>query len=230
MSDSLIVDLGMLAILVLTAVLGAKRGFFKSISGIAGTVVGFIVARIYCRPLSVYIEKPIYPFFSSLFSKVNVQEAFASAAKLAAQGLGSIKEALAESGLPKFIVGTAVQAISNMSGGLADFAEKYSDPEFLGALAESAAKAMAPILTFVILFILVKIAVALLCRLLSANIPVLRTINRTAGFLLGLVSGLLIIILLCWGVKLFAPEQGGILSLETFKSSVIGGIIIKTLW
>jgi uncharacterized membrane protein required for colicin V production len=230
MSDNLILDLCLLAILVVAAVLGAKRGFFKSISGIAGTVIGFIVAKLYCVPLSAYIEKPIYPFFNSLFSKVNVQDAFASAARIAAQGLGSVKETLAETGLPKFVVSTAVQAISDLSGGLSGFAEKYSDPAYVGALAESAAKAMAPILTFVILFILVKLAVSLLCRLLSANIPILKTINHTAGFLLGLLSGLLIVVLLCWGIKLFAPEQGGILSLETFKSSVIGGIIIKTLW
>lgn len=230
MTERVILDIILAAIIVVTAVLGAKRGFFKSISGIAGTVMGFIAARTFAAPAAVFIAKPITPWFYSLFSKASTQAAFASAAENAAQGINSFCETLLASGIPKFLAELTKDALSSMSGGLSEFAAKYSDPEYIRILAEGAAAALSPIIAFILLYVAVRLLVALVCRILSGNIPVLRTVNRTAGFVLGLVSGLLIVILLCWGFRAFAPEAGGMLSLDTLSKTIIGGFILKLLW
>ncbi len=230
MSNTLITDIVFVLIIIVTAVYGTRRGFFRSVSGILGTVVGFIAAKALTPSLSVYLAKPMTPWFYSLFSKTSTQSAFAKAANGAAQGIGALRDGFLKAGLPRFISGSVTGALDGMSGGMEEFVSKYSDGAYLQKLAESAAGAIAPIVTFILLYIVVRLIVALLCRILSGNIPVLKTVNRAGGLILGLLSGCLIVILLCWGYRVFAPETGGILSMETLKGSLIGGLVLKTFW
>lgn len=230
MSNSLIVDAVFAAIIIVAAVIGARRGFFRSVSGILGTVVGFIAAKAFTPPLSVYAAKPLTPWLFKLFSKTSTQSAFAKAAGGAAQGITSLRDGLLKAGLPSFISNTVANVLQNMSGGMEEFVAKYSDGAFVQKLAESAANIIAPIVTFIILYIVVRLLVLLLCRILSGNIPVIKTVNRAAGVILGIISGCVIVVALCWGVRTFAPETGGVLSIETVSGSLIGGFVLKTFW
>lgn len=231
MNYSWIVDLAFLAIIVVTVILCTKRGLFKSISGIAGTVLGFIGARMLGATVAKPIAAVIKPAFKALFSSEKVQQAFANLAEKAAEGITDIYDVLIESGLGKKTAELISGAFERMGGSMIDFATRYAEGTLAESLANSAAAAVAPVIAFILLFIVIKLLVSLLCKLLSANIPVIRTLNRMGGFILGLVSALLIIILLCWGIVIFAPEESvGFFSLQTLEKSIIGGFITGIFW
>jgi len=231
MNYSWIVDLAFLAIIVVTIVLCTKRGLFKSISGIAGTVIGFIGARMLGSAVARPIAALINPIFKSVFNSEKVQQAFANLAAKAAEGITDIYDVLIESGLKEKTAELISGAFERMGGSIVDFASHYADGTLSESLAASAAAAIAPVIAFILLFIVIKLLVSLLCKLLSANIPVLRTLNKMGGFILGTVSALLIVVLLCWGIVIFAPEESvGFFSLQTLENSIIGGFITGIFW
>lgn len=228
---SLIVDIAFLVIIVATVILCTKRGLFKSISGIAGTVLGFIGARVFGNQLAKPIVAISKPIFNSIFSSEKIQEAFANFAAKTAEGITNIYDFLIDSGINKATAELISGAFERMGGSIVDFSAGYADGTLTESLAENAAWAIAPVIAFILLFVVIKILVSILCRLLSANIPIIRTLNKMGGFILGCVSALLIVILLCWGIVIFAPaESVGFFSLQTLNNSIIGGFIAGLFW
>ena len=69
---------------------------------------------------------------------------------------------------------------------------------------------------------------SILAFLLKLDIPILSGLNRTAGGILGAVSGLLLILALCWAVMQFAPEGDlSLLSRGCLQESLIGGFFTR---
>lgn len=231
MNYSLIVDIAFLVIIAASVFLCTKRGLFKSISGIAGTVIGFIGARILGNSVALVIQKIIRPVFYKVFSSVKVQEALAKLAEKAIHGITDIKAVLMESGIKEKTAELISGAFDYMGTSLSELANIEADGTLASSLASAAADAIAPVIAFILLFIIIKIAVSLLCSLLSVNLPILRELNKLGGVILGLASGLLTVILICWGVVIFAPEQSvGVFSLQTLENSIIGGFITDIFW
>ena len=226
-----IVDIAFLAIILTTVILCTKRGLFKSISGIAGTVIGFIGARVLGEDVAKPIAAVAKPIFKSIFSSEKVQQAFANLAAKTAEGITNIYDALVESGIGESTAKLISGAFERMGGSIVDFSNHNAEGTLTESLADSAAWAISPVIAFILLFILIKLIVSLLCRLLSANIPIIRTLNKLGGFILGCVSALLIVVLLCWGIVIFAPEESvGFFSLQTLENSIIGGFITGLFW
>ena len=231
MNYSLIVDAVFVVIIAVMVMLCAKRGLFKSISGIAGTVVGFIGATKLSESGAKIISKLIRPLFKEAFHTEKVQAAFADIAQRAAHGIDNLKESLLSSGLSQKTAELISGVFENMGASLSEFAELQAEGTLGETLAIRAADLLAPVLAFILLFVLIKLLVSLICRLLSANIPVVREVNRLGGGILGLISGLLIVILLCWGAVLFAPSENvGFFSLQTVENSLLGGYITDIFW
>ena len=230
MTKSYLIDAVFALIIVISAVIGVKRGFLRSVSGIAGMVAGFFAAKALTPYASPFLERPMASWLSKLFLKSSVQSAFSKAASGAASGISSVKESLRAAGLSKPLSDAVAGTINGKSGGVEEFLLKYSDGEYLEKLGESAAKAIAPTIVFVALFIIARVLIVLLCRLFSGNIPVVRTSNRFLGLVLGIASGVLIVLLLCRGLCAFAPETGGLVSLEDLRETIIGGAIIRKMW
>lgn len=226
-----IVDIAFLVIIAFTVILCTKRGLFKSISGIAGTVLGFIGARALSTQVAKPISAVIKPVFNAVFSGEKVQQAFANLAAKTAEGINGIYDSLIESGLSESLAELISGAFERMGGSIVDFSTHYAEGTLTESLAESAAWAIAPVIAFILLFIAIKILVSLLCKLLSANIPIIRTLNKMGGFILGCVSAILIVVLLCWGIIIFAPEESvGFFSVQTLKDSIIGGFVAGLFW
>ena len=205
MRASLIIDIILVAILILCITVAARRGAFKAAASLGGTVLGGVLAFRLTPQHSGIAEGLLRPWVSRT---VDSSEAFSG-------GGDKLTELLEHLSLP-----------ASLADGWKDKAESARQ-----ALAESVTDRVtaliAPAVTFVVIFLAVKLAVWLLSRLLSADVPVLRTVNRFAGGLLGAAAGLLLVFVLCWGAFRFAPEEEllGFLSREAVKSSVIGGIV-----
>ena len=79
-------------------------------------------------------------------------------------------------------------------------------------------------------FIPTAIIKAVLACVLGSHLPVVRTLNKGAGLLLGLVGGLAVVAALCVGIRAFAPQGvGGVFSLQSVEQSYIGGLVYGLL-
>lgn len=196
-------DLLFLLIFLLCIALSAKRGGFEAISGIAGTALGVIVGRKFQLPLSVKLQPLLEPKLLALAQKTDLTQ------------VGGLQE------------GSALTELIQQSTAVTDkVSELYTS--LIAAIAKQLSENLASILAFLLLFFAVKLAVRLVCLLLKLDIPILSGLNRTAGGILGAVSGLLLILALCWAVMQFAPEGDlSLLSRGCLQESLIGGFFTR---
>lgn len=180
----------------------AKRGAFRAVSGIASTVLGLLLGNHFQAGMAAFIEPALQPVIHSLADKADLSHV---------TGLqkGSVLSDLLENS----------QQFSEKAGQLYE--------TFLASLADTLTTALAPILAFLIIFFLTKLAFRLICGLLELDIPVLSSLNRLAGGLLGAIAGSCIILVLCWSVMRFAPtENMGLLSQPCLQQSFVGGQLV----
>lgn len=196
-------DLLFLLIFLLCIALSAKRGGFEAISGIAGTALGVIVGRKFQLPLAVKLQPLLEPKLFALAQKTDLTQ------------VGGLQE------------GSALTELIQQSTAVTDkVSELYTS--LIAAIAKQLSENLASILAFLLLFFAVKLAVRLVCLLLKLDIPILSGLNRTAGGILGAVSGLLLILALCWAVMQFAPEGDlSLLSRGCLQESLIGGFFTR---
>ncbi len=196
-------DLLFLLIFLLCIALSAKRGGFEAISGIAGTALGVIVGRKFQLPLAVKLQPLLEPKLLALAQKADLTQ------------VGGLQE------------GSALTELIQQSTAVTDkVSELYTS--LIAAIAKQLSENLASILAFLLLFFAVKLAVRLVCLLLKLDIPILSGLNRTAGGILGAVSGLLLILALCWAVMQFAPEGDlSLLSRGCLQESLIGGFFTR---
>lgn len=196
-------DLLFLLIFLLCIALSAKRGGFEAISGIAGTALGVIVGRKFQLPLAVKLQPLLEPKLLALAQKTDLTQ------------VGGLQE------------GSALTELIQQSTAVTDkVSELYTS--LIAAIAKQLSENLASILAFLLLFFAVKLAVRLVCLLLKLDIPILSGLNRTAGGILGAVSGLLLILALCWAVMQFAPEGDlSLLSRGCLQESLIGGFFTR---
>ena len=196
-------DLLFLLIFLLCIALSAKRGGFEAISGIAGTALGVIVGRKFQLPLAVKLQPLLEPKLLALAQKTDLTQ------------VGGLRE------------GSTLADLIQRSNAVTDkVSELYTS--LITAIAKQLSENLASLLAFLLLFFAVKLAVRLVCLLLKLDIPILSGLNRTAGGILGAVSGLLLILALCWAVMQFAPEGDlSLLSRGCLQESLIGGFFAR---
>lgn len=219
--ESMIIDIVFAAILVGSIAIGAGRGAFKAISGIVGTVAGFIAAFKLGETVTPMVAKVITPV---------VRGAVKAAAK--SQGVEEILESqLTRDILDMFgrllealglggELGTAIQSQAQATG-----------EQVVDAVTQGLTGQIAPVLAFLLIFLAARGVVTLVLGLLSWDrIPIISSINRLGGALLGALSGAAIVLVLCWGVLNLAPAEGvwG-LSHQTLRDSYVGSVVSGVL-
>ena len=179
----------------------ARRGAFRAVSGLAGTVLGLILGNHFQDGLAVLIEPVLRPAMESLAKKADLTRV---------------------SGLEEGSV------LSDLVLQSRQFTEKAGElyEQFLASLSETLTVSLAPILSFLIIFMLTKLAMHLVCALLDLDLPLLSRLNRMAGGILGAVAGAAVVLVLCWAVIRFAPaENVGLLSQHCLRQSYLGGLL-----
>lgn len=180
----------------------AKRGAFRAVSGLAGTVLGLILGNHFQDGLSVFLEPVLRPVMVSLAKKADLTH------------ITGLQEGSVLSDLV-----TQSQQFTEKAGQLYE--------QFLAKLSETLTVSLAPILAFLIIFVLTKIAMHLMCLLLDLDIPVISGLNRMAGGILGALAGAAVVLVLCWAVIRFAPaENVGLLSLHCLRQSNLGRLLV----
>jgi hypothetical protein len=173
----MLADLVLVAILLVNALLGLKRGFFEMIGRLFLLALSLAVTLLLLSPLTGLLAK--LPVLEPLATKLG-DRIIAPLEKTAA----SVGEAVASLHLPAFLADLMQSKLPAATTGISGAHSELSAAVFHFALS---------VAVFVILFILVILLVHLAARALTRvtdAVPVIGTLNRIAGLAVGLVLGL----------------------------------------
>ncbi len=182
-SPVLIFDIIAVAILVISSLVGRRRGLIKTVSGIIALILAFYIAGVLAKTSTpVVSEKYIAPYINQAVEKEN-----GGAPAETPEEIATLFSAI---GIPDGIVSDAITDISHTFS--------QSIMESISEISNTVAYKITHAVLFVIFFVLSLILLTLLMKLvnLASRIPGINFINKTFGLILGLILGYLIIVLL----------------------------------
>ena len=214
----LIADGLVLAVLLIFACIGARRGLILSLCGLLAFVVAFLGASFAARTLSPAVADALEPKFAAaieeqLNESIRQQAEAGEAAVLSPDDvpLEGVLDALREMGFYETLINTVDRAVeSGMTAVAASAAAAGA-----AAIAQSAAY----LILFLLGFFLILLAWRLLSRALDlvARLPGLHFLNKTGGALFGLVQGCIILFVAAWLLQFF----GQMLPRELVEQTVL---------
>lgn len=182
MSISLMFDIAIAAILLLSLIIGGSRGFVRSLLSVVILVAALlgssIVANVLADPVTEWVTPRVEQSILDRLTDGHSEEAVSAAAASDNAALSQLVDFDAITGIAKKAMDSAVEAGKNML--------------------EGAVTGMIHSLVYAILFLLSFLLLTLLLKLitsplhLAARAPVLSTLNRLAGAALGLCIGVLV--------------------------------------
>lgn len=205
------VDIIILFIILGTACMSAKTGFIKSVFGFVSSLVALGLTLI------------LYPLIESILKWMPIDEyirewvieRLPDVGNIGLQGQAAvIEESLAW--MPKFVTDKMVR---NNNPEIYQLLGVDSFVEYIGTFV---ANLCLMGISVIVCFIFVRIALAIGVHILDlvAQLPVLKTVNKWAGFLLGLMKGSLVVWLICLVIPL-------VMMIPKFE--VLGSLIEKSV-
>ena len=209
----LIFDLIILAVLALFVLSGSKRGFVLTLCGFLAVFVAFIGASflsdLLCAPVGRLIQPVLETSITQTLEKT-VDETKWQLELPSTQEDGSQEEE--EDSRPALPVDQALAALEgsklyrafgeSLQAALRDGVLKATSSA-AAAIAAYIAREVARLVLFLISFVVVLLSWVLLSHALDLafKLPVLSSVNRGLGGVMGLVKGALIVFILCWLFK-----------------------------
>ena len=214
----LIADGLVLAVLLIFACIGARRGLILSLCGLLAFVVAFLGASFAARTLSPVVADALEPKFAAaieeqLNESIRQQAEAGEAAVLSPDDvpLEGVLDALREMGFYETLINTVDRAVESGMTAVAASAA--------AAVAAAIAQSAAYLILFLLGFFLILLAWRLLSRALDlvARLPGLHFLNKTGGALFGLVQGCIILFVAAWLLQFF----GQVLPRELVEQTVL---------
>lgn len=162
------IDYAIIFVVLLFGIFGYRKGFMRSLVGIASLAASIIIAWI------------LYPVVSDILNGFGLKEVIANTV------FGGLEPTAAagtyESGMPKLIADYTVKVQTDISNGISVYA----------------ADVAIRIISFVLVLIIAKIIIQIGLKFLNifSKLPVISTLNHMAGFALGAVKGTIIVYLI----------------------------------
>ncbi|MGN0502943.1 MAG: CvpA family protein [Ruminococcus sp.] len=188
----MITDIIIVAVIVLFAAIGVKRGLAKTILNIAGLVLTAISAYY----LSSFLSQLIYDAFLKQTVINNIRQIIEQNG--IDYALSNCLEAVPQwiNGIISFIIGLFGMSLNEYQNQLvlsSDFSSSTSQAveNVLAPVVSSVFGMILLVIFFIIIFIIVKKLIKLISRVF--NIPVVKQINQLLGGIFGLAEGLLIV-------------------------------------
>lgn len=204
---SLALDFGVIIIVIITVIVCFKRGFAKTVLGFLSNIISVVGAFVLGTSLSDLIYSGLIRdnIIDSLSSSIN-SNLSASTSTAGEQ----------TNGLPDY-----VSAILNLFGYSTDTVNKNIDTMIetqSNNIATVVESAIGPVITaiisfflVIILFVILRFITAKISKLIAGvmEIPVLHTVNRLLGGLVGILDGLVIVYFLTAMVIIIVPIVTG---------------------
>ena len=182
MSISLIFDIAIAAILLLSLIIGGSRGFVRSLLSVVILVAALlgssIVANVLADPVTEWVTPRMEQSILDRLTNGHSEEAVSAAAASDNAALSQLVDFDAITGIAKKAMDSAMEVGKNMLEGA------------VAGMIRSLVYAILFLLSFLLLTLLLKLITSPLH--LAARAPVLSTLNRLAGAALGLCIGVLV--------------------------------------
>ena len=218
-----IIDGAVILIFVLCLVIGTKRGFIKTMSKFVAFVVAAVLAGLLASPVAGFV------FDSVLAPKVQstIADGIASSTTSVASGIDE-----AVQGLPGFMQnllnnnGITGQTMIDRVGGSAASATAQAESittRVIRPLTLSLLQAVAFLLLFLVLMVVVLLVLKVLDKVFK--LPGLKQLNKALGFVAGILSGILWVLLAVSLVQVFSATN----AFGVFSPAVLGQTFV-TKW
>lgn len=212
---SLALDIGVIIIVLLTIIVCFKRGFAKTVLGLLSNIVSIVGAFVLGTSLSDLI-------YSGLIKDNIIESLSSSINSNLSTSTSSVSGQASE--LPDY-----VNSILSLFGYSADTVNKNIDTMVetqSNNIASAVESAIGPVITailsfflVIILFIILRFITAKISKLIAGvmEVPVLHTVNRILGGLVGILDGLVVVYFLTAIVIIVVPiVTGGAISYFEF--------------
>ncbi|PKM59603.1 MAG: hypothetical protein CVU99_12485 [Firmicutes bacterium HGW-Firmicutes-4] len=200
MSFSALTSLDFICILIcsLSGIIGYKRGAINTLISFGGFIASFVIAWIFSPVLADWLIQS--GILNRLFETINVEAASQSLMELTTR----------QSGLTTSLLGLAA----------ASSGQVFID-QSLTTMTALIMHGIAQSISFGIIFL----GVSVFCWILQiifmgiSKLPVIGTINRLAGILIGMILGGAIITVMLWVFSVINLSTGGVSNLPTAENS-----------
>lgn len=194
-------DILIVLIVLLSALMGRKKGFILTLCGFLALFVALIGAGILTNFLAPPLSRLAVPFVEAHLTEL--------AGSLSADAGGAVHASLDQ--VLTLMEGSEVlgalkdSVVHAVEDGLLEAAE-----DAVPAVVAYVAEQLTRLVLFPIFFLLLMLVWTALSHMLDLafHLPGLNFLNRTAGLLLGLARGVLLVFILCWLLKdsFLSPE------------------------
>ena len=233
-TTAIILDVLTAAALIAFTVMGAHRGFFRTVAGLLAVILALVGAQLFTNWAAPHVSGVLQPAIERRVEKkvdaalggdtITPQEPQIGASR-PDSGTQDQKEAEEESEIQRLLraIGVDEQLFQRLGESAR---EKVRDTgvtvatAVVQSVAETAIRALLFLLSFVVFLLLLKLLAKVLD--LALKLPVLRGMNGLAGAGVGLVEGILAIFLAIWllrrlGVSFETPTVEGTYLLSFFS-------------
>ncbi len=184
-----IIDLVLLALLIVSLLIGAKKGFLGQILSILGSVASIILAVMLCEKVADFIMTSMPSLVDGLKDKIG--ELFGLTDELLAGTKEQILQSLAQTNIPAFLHDILANAIIETAG----------DLDIVNILTKWVLVAI----SFVLIFIIISIVFALIKSIFKGltKISIIGALDRILGAILMALKLLLFATIIITAVSLF---------------------------
>ena len=219
-----IVDIIIVLIFGVIVVTSMKKGFFKSLFELAGTLISLAISRF----LSESLAPVVFDSFISKGAQTYLEKALGSAgtkdyALQAQETLNSIPEALngimGLMGIDKQVILEKIQS--------ADLGGNNMVESLMSNVVEPVATAIVQFILFAVLAVVVGFVLKLVVRLLDGiikKLPAVKQLNTTLGAVFGVLRGIIVVAIISMLIGIVASFIGN----EEFIEIVNNSIIVDT--
>ncbi len=220
----MVLDIIVLVIIVSLAIFGLSRGAIKTLLNLVGLILAIILSFVLGNVASSWIY--------TTFFKPNILDSIN--ATIEQEGAVNAVESIINS-IPEYIYNALSGTGVTKQSLLADTQAVANDAQ--ASVANSLESVIGPLITaiisffvIIVLFIILMIAIKFLVRIINTvfQLPLLHTINRALGLILGLGEGLAVAYLLIMLAKIIMPYMGDDFFIN--PNTINESIIFKSLY
>ncbi len=196
--------IGVIGFLVVMTFVGYSKGFIKIVLSLAVTIVALLASVLLAGPCSTFIKEhtPLYDTVKEQMSDY-VSEYIGKEVDNASQDIQ--KDAIKKLNLPssiqdKLIVNNTDNVKSEMN------VKSFSD-----YIAESLTDVLLNAVTVLVLFLIFKIVLRVLISVIDlfSKLPIINSINKNLGGIIGFAEGILILWVICIALTAISGTQVG---------------------
>jgi len=211
----------LMAIIVLFAFIGMKKGLVMSLFTICSSIIAIIAAFIFYPFVSkVIIKMPFVTAFNDqLLSKIHQIQT----EKLSGAVTTTGNQLLDNLNVPQLLRPQIEKKIGNLGNNM-DFSVLTTK------LSNSITQIFSNVISIIVIFILISIALLFIRGLLKGitDLPILHQLDVTGGLFFGIVEGVLIIYITIAFLSLFGSNPSIQPIIQAVDKSILGGLFFKS--